>query len=79
MEKKNEVLEEGCWNLECFFCPYKKYHSNRKIAEIGSFANPYINSDCFKIGNWQYFNKTDRLINEETYDENGKLLKTINH
>jgi len=76
---RNFVSEEGLWNLECFFGPYKKYHSNGKLAELGSFANPYIKSDCYKIGNWQYFNKKGKLIKEENYDENGKLLNVINY
>lgn len=76
---KNNVLVEGYWNLECFFGQYKKYHKNGQLSEIGEFANPYIKSDCYKIGNWHYYNKKGKLIKEENYDENGKLIETINY
>lgn len=75
--KNHKIIEEGWWNIECFKGPYKKYHCNGKLAEAGCFADPSINSDCFKIGVWYYYNRKGKLIKEKQYDMQGKLLQEV--
>jgi hypothetical protein len=77
-DKKNKS-EEGIWDLECFWGPYKKYFSNGKIEMEGSFVNLYETTACNKINDWKYYNERGDLIRTETYDKKGQLVSRKNY
>ncbi len=78
LDDKNNKSEEGIWDIECFWGPYKKYFRNGQLEMEGSFANLYETQGCTKINDWKYYNHEGDLIRIETYDKNGRFLKRKN-
>jgi antitoxin component YwqK of YwqJK toxin-antitoxin module len=55
-----------------------EYYENGNVREQGALFFNKNNLDYYKSGKWSYFEDTGKL-SYETFYENGKSIKTVNH